>query len=161
MSCLRKRFRYLVVRSETMPSPILFPANPFFPPVPILRNDVIGPPKPPARRSVSGFPAHSLTVASLPILEQIELRLLVDWVIQTHEFASLPVVKISCIGHADRDFQRGKAFEQQISEQRAAAVKTFFLNEISRLTYSIFDLMQPGFVPVAKRINFESIGLGS
>ena len=110
---------------------------------------------------MSGFPAHTQTVASLPLLEQIDLRMMVEWAIDTHEFAGFPVVKITCIGHADRDFQRGKQFEQQISEQRAEAVKTFFVNEISRLSFSIFDAMQPGFVPIVKRIAFESRGVGS
>ena len=120
-----------------------------------------GPPPPPARRSVSGFLAHTQTVANLPLLEQIDLRMMAEWAIDTHEFAGFPVIKITCIGHADRDVQRGKSFEQQISEQRAAAVKTFFVNEINRLSFSIFDLMQPGFVPIVKRIVFESQGVGS
>ena len=122
---------------------------------------VSGPLPPPVRRSVSGFPAHTDTVASLPLLEQIDLRMIAEWVIDTHEFAGFPVIKITCIGHADRDFQRGKTYEQQISGRRAEAVKTFFTNEIHRLSFSIFDLMQPGFVPVVKRIAFESRGVGS
>ena len=122
---------------------------------------VAGPPPPPARRSVSGFPAHAETVASLPLIEQIDLRMMAEWAIDTHEFAGFPVIKIICIGHADRDFQRGKDFEQQISLRRANAAKTFFVNEISRLSFSIFDLMQPGFVPIVKRIAFESKGVGS
>jgi hypothetical protein len=124
-------------------------------------RSVTGPVPPPARRSVSGFPAHTDTVASLPLLEQIDLRMMVEWVIDTHEFADFPVIKITCTGHADRDAQRGRAFEQQISERRAAAVKTFFANEIARLSFSVFDLMQPGFVPIAKRIAFDSLGVGS
>lgn len=124
-------------------------------------NSVASSPPPPAQRSVSGFLAHTHVITSLPLLEQIDLRMMAEWVIDTHEFAGFPVIKIICIGHADRDFQRGKNFEQQISERRAKAVKTFFVNEISRLSFSIFDLMQPGFVPVVKRIAFESRGLGS
>lgn len=124
-------------------------------------RSVTGPPPPPARRSVSGFPAHTQTVASLPLLEQIDLRMMAEWAIDTHEFAGFPVIKITCIGHADRDFQRGKDFEQQISTRRAEAVKTFFVNEIRRLSFSIFDLMQPGFVPIVNRIAFESQGVGS
>jgi hypothetical protein len=124
-------------------------------------SSISGPPPPPARRSVSGFPALTETVARLPLLEQIDLRMMAEWAIDTHEFAGFPVIKITCIGHADRDFQRGKNFEQQISERRAEAVKNFFVNEIGRLSFSIFDLMQPGFVPVVKRIAFESKGVGS
>jgi hypothetical protein len=124
-------------------------------------SSATGPPPPPARRSVSGFPAHTQTVANLPLLEQIDLRMMAEWAIDTHEFAGFPVIKITCIGHADRDFQRGKKYEQQISERRAEAVKTFFMNEINRLSFSIFDLMQPGFVPIVKRIAFESRGVGS
>jgi hypothetical protein len=124
-------------------------------------NSASGPPPPPARRSVSGFPAYANTVASLPLLEQIDLRMIAEWAIDTHEFAGFPVIKIACIGHADRDVQRGKAFEQRISEERAQAVKTFFVNEIGRLTFSIFDVMQPGFVPIVRRIAFESRGVGS
>ncbi|HAO33411.1 MAG TPA: hypothetical protein DCQ84_10720 [Candidatus Competibacteraceae bacterium] len=124
-------------------------------------SSVTGPPPPPARRAVSGFPTHTHAVASLPPIEQIDLRMMVEWVIDTHEFAGFPVRKITCIGHADRDVQRGKDFEQQISERRAEAVKTFFANEISRLSFSVFDAMQPGFVPVLQRIAFESSGVGS
>ncbi len=120
-----------------------------------------GPPPPPVKRSVSGFPPHTKTVANLPLLEQIDLRMMAEWAIDTHEFAGFPVVKITCIGHADRDFQRGKAYEQQISVDRAEAVKRFFVNEISRLSFSIFDMMQPGFVPVSRRITYVSRGVGS
>ncbi|MCB1767747.1 MAG: hypothetical protein KDJ22_17115 [Candidatus Competibacteraceae bacterium] len=140
-------------------------ANPVFNPdvifMQMTAKSVAGSPPPPARRSVSGFPPHIHAVASLPLLEQIDLRMMTEWVIDTHEFAGFPVLKITCIGHADRDFQRGKDHEQQISERRAESVKTWFVNEISRLSFSIFDLMQPGFVPVVKRIAFGSRGVGS
>lgn len=87
--------------------------------------------------------------------------MMAEWVIDTHELASFPVIKITCIGHADRDFQRGKDYEQQISERRAEAVKTFFVNEIGRLGFSIWDMMQPGFVPIVARLKFEARGVGS
>jgi hypothetical protein len=124
-------------------------------------RSVVGPPPPPERRSVSGFPALKETVGSLPLLEQIDLRMMVEFVIDTHEFAGFPVMKITCIGHADRDAQRGKEFERQISQRRAEAVKAFFVKEIDRLATSIFDKIQPGFVPIVKRITFESQGVGS
>jgi hypothetical protein len=38
------------------------------------------------------------------VLEQIDLRMMAEWAIDTHEFAGFPVVKITCIGHADRAF---------------------------------------------------------
>lgn len=124
-------------------------------------RSVAGPPPPPERRFVAGYPSHQDSVASLPLLEQIELQLLAQWAVDTHELEGFPVVKIICVGHADRDFQRGTQFEQQISERRSRAVRQFFENEIRKLSFDIWGMMQPGFIPVFSRIKFESTGIGS
>ena len=119
-----------------------------------------GPVPPPEKRFVAG-PRPPGPVASLPIIEKIQLRLLAEWAIDTHDLGGFPVLKISCIGHADRDFQRGNEFEQQISERRSLAVKKFLESEIQRLGFDIWGLMQPGFIPVFSRMTFESKGIGS
>lgn len=87
---------------------------------------------PQKRRFVSGFPAHSEDVMKLPLSEHMLLRVLVDWVISTHEMPHAPVAKISFIGHADRDPNVTREFEVQLSRRRAEAVRVFFITEFFR-----------------------------
>jgi hypothetical protein len=112
----------------------------------------------PSRRSVSRFPPLTDKVEALPIDERILLRLLAEWVVETHEPGLFPVVKITCIGHADRDFQRGKGFEQAISERRARAVLEALSKEIRFLSGIV--IIQ-NFVPIPSRIQFSASGVGS
>jgi hypothetical protein len=112
----------------------------------------------PSRRSVSGFPPHTDTVDALPLDERIQLRVLAEWVMQTHEPGMFPVVRITCIGHADHDFQRGTAFEKAISERRARAVMEGLAKEIRFLGGFVILV---NFVPIVKRIQFSSSGVGA
>jgi hypothetical protein len=85
-------------------------------------SSVAIPPK--SRRAVSGFPPLTDAVGGLPSREQIELRMLVEWVIETHMPGAFPVIGISCIGHADRDDERGRAFELDMEEKREREKRT-------------------------------------
>ncbi|WP_274628045.1 hypothetical protein [Arvimicrobium flavum] len=125
-------------------------------------QSVAGPPPAPQRRFVGGFPPLTTRVADLPSIEQIDLRMMIEWVIETHKISPFPVIEINCVGHADRDFQRGKAFEQGISETRALSIMTFLRNEIARLGMDIFaSITQPTFIPIFARITFSFDGVGS
>lgn len=125
-------------------------------------QSVAGPPPPPQRRFVGGFPPLTSRVADLPSIEQIDLRMMIEWAIETHKISPFPVIEINCIGHADRDFQRGKAFEQSISERRALSIMNFMRGEIQRLGMDIFaSITQPTFIPIFARITFSFDGVGS
>jgi hypothetical protein len=118
-----------------------------------------GPIPPVARRAVSGFRALTDSVGGLPAREQIELRMLAEWVVETHMPGAFPVVRIACIGHADRDNARGRAFELKISEGRARAVLTHLANDISRLSFSFSPVL--GISTINPAIAFTSSGVGS
>lgn len=110
---------------------------------------------PPRKRFVSGFATHSDDVMTLPLKEHILLRVLVDWVMTTNEMPHAPVVKISFIGHTDRDDRVGREFENQLSLRRALAVQQFFIKQL-------FLLTPLGFISVAKQITFPPpTGVGS
>jgi len=117
-----------------------------------------GPVPGPSRRAVSRFPPLTDKVEALPIEERILLRQLAEWVVETHEPGLFPVVKITCIGHADRDFQRGTGFEQAISERRARAVLEALAKE-TRFLSGIVIIQN--FVPIPSRIQFSASGVGS
>jgi hypothetical protein len=115
------------------------------------------PPK--SRRAVSGFPPLTDAVGGLPSREQDELRMLVEWVIETHMPGAFPVIGISCIGHADRDDARGRGFELDISQRRARAVLKHLESEISRLSFSFSRIL--GISTINPAIAFASSGVGS
>ena len=113
---------------------------------------------PPVRRSVSGFPALADRVENLPLVERIQVRALVDWVIESHQPGGFPVTEINAIGHAHRDDERGRAFELDISQRRARAVSLALADEINRLTLSSVPFTVPS---ILARIRFVSSGVGS
>lgn len=114
---------------------------------------------PGSRRAVSGFPPLTDSVGGLPSSEQIELRMLAEWVVETHMPGAFPVIGISCIGHADRDDARGRSFELDISRRRARAVLRHLESEISRLSFSFSPVL--GISTINPAIAFSSSGVGS
>jgi hypothetical protein len=115
----------------------------------------VAPVPPQVRRFVSGFPAHTANVLTLPLTELMLLSVLAEWVMSTHEMPSAPVSKISFIGHADRDDSVGREFENLLSQTRAEAVRMYFIRELLVKT-------PIGFVSIVPRISFPpASGVGS
>lgn len=77
----------------------------------------------PSRQIVSGFPRHANTVNSLPRAEQEKIRITARLILGSFQPGCQPSLTVSLLGHADRDVQRGPAFEKRISEERAMAVR--------------------------------------
>ena len=72
---------------------------------------------------LSGFAQHQTGVTALPFSEQSRLEALAVRIVESYRSGE-PVRIVQVIGHADRD-PRGPRFEQQVSQQRAAAVRAF------------------------------------
>ncbi|MEJ7609279.1 MAG: hypothetical protein WKF37_24160 [Bryobacteraceae bacterium] len=104
---------------------------------------------------VAGFPRYVDRADSLPLLEQIKLRLLTDFIVSSFDPGSLPVTGIHIIGHADSDAQRGKAFEQQISEARARNVQAYLKREVDRNARINLFQMLPG-TPTTASIDWRT-----
>src|SRR5262249_21963707 len=77
----------------------------------------------PSRQTVSGFPRYRNTFASLPPLEQQNVRNIARRIAQSFRPGCQALRWVRLVGHADRDVQRGPAFEQRISIERAMAVQ--------------------------------------
>jgi hypothetical protein len=72
---------------------------------------------------------------------------------------AIPVTAIECIGHADRDNLRGRAYELDISQRRGRAVQIALENEIRSLTWHYF--IGYNIPSIHSRIRFTSSGVGS
>jgi hypothetical protein len=70
---------------------------------------------------VREFSRYLTTVESLLILEETPLVVTADFITDSFRPGSLPIASVKIIGHADVDAQRGRAFEQSVSETRAQA----------------------------------------
>lgn len=75
------------------------------------------------QRTVSHFPRYGEGIASLPPSEQQKLRQIAGIILSSRHTGCKPELQVDLVGHADRDFQRGPAFEHQISIRRALAVQ--------------------------------------
>ena len=71
----------------------------------------------PSRQIVSGFPRHANTLNSLPGAEQEKIRITARLILRSFQPGCQPILTVSLLGHADRDVQRGPAFEKRISEE--------------------------------------------
>jgi hypothetical protein len=91
----------------------------------------------PLHAVVWGFSRYRDQVESLDVIEIIRLRVVTDFIVGSFDPGCLPITGIHVVGHADTDFQRGKAFEQLISETRARNVQSYLKKEIDRLTWPI------------------------
>jgi outer membrane protein OmpA-like peptidoglycan-associated protein len=87
----------------------------------------------PTRVTVSGFTRYSNSVASLPPNEQAKIKNIATLIITSFQPGCKPLLGIMLIGHADRDWQRGPAFERQISVQRALQVRSALSSAINNL----------------------------
>src|SRR5882724_6786521 len=78
---------------------------------------------PPTRLTVSGFSRYGDTLAALPASEQQKVRQVAAAILASQRTGYTPVRQVDLVGHADRDFQRGPAFERKISIRRALALQ--------------------------------------
>src|SRR4030095_9189878 len=84
-------------------------------------HDMLGP----FRMVVRGFSRYAETAHSLPLLEQIKLVIVADFVVESFLPGNLPVTGMRLIGHADTDPEREHrepGFLQRISEKRASEI---------------------------------------
>jgi hypothetical protein len=102
----------------------------------------------PLVETISQFPRHFNTVASLPGPEQAKVRRLGDLIVQSFRPGCQPFITVRLVGHADNDPQQERlqpGFMMKISRERAASVKT------------ALERIIQGKVPVG-RVIFEIIG---
>jgi hypothetical protein len=109
---------------------------------------------------VQGFSRYGEPVESLPLDELIQLRVFTDFINGSFDPGSLPITGIHVIGHADTDLQKGKAFEQRISETRARNVQTYLKREVER-NATVNNRLVAG-TPTATTINWKTVkGVGA
>jgi len=84
------------------------------------------------RATVGGFPQYRQTVQSLPPPEQQNIERLAALIVQSYARGARPIHQVSLIGHADRDARRGRAFEDQISRERASQVQRALAYAVTR-----------------------------
>lgn len=96
----------------------------------------------PIRAVVRGFSQYRDQMQSLDLIEMIKLRVITDFIVGSFDVGSLPITGIHVVGHADTDFQRGRRFEEEISETRAKNVQAYLKKEVDRKPWT-FSLEMP------------------
>jgi outer membrane protein OmpA-like peptidoglycan-associated protein len=74
------------------------------------------------RMVVRGYPRYGRAAASLPAAEQAKLRQFARAVVESFREGCSPVRILFITGHADRDVQRGRDFENRVSRERALQI---------------------------------------
>jgi hypothetical protein len=117
----------------------------------------------PIRLVVRNFHRYSKLLDTLPIDENIRLAVVADFIAASYRPGSLPVLGVRLIGHADKDFQRGPLFEQQISQERAQAVEARLRNDVDirTFTFSIVKTVPNPNMPRPSAIRWISTGVGA
>jgi hypothetical protein len=104
---------------------------------------------PKARREiVSRFPRYQNAIGSLPPPEQQKIRNIARLIRQSFRPGCQPIRTVRLVGHADRDIQRGPAFEKRISIDRARAVEQALKRGI-------------GSPIISSRVTWQSSGVGA
>lgn len=102
----------------------------------------------PTEYTVIGFPRYRYSGASLPIAEQQKLRHIAEDIIASYHPGCVPIATVHLVGHADRDFQRGREFEDRISRKRALGIRDTLFNLIN-------------YPPIAAQIRWTICSMGS
>src|ERR1700676_3781964 len=97
---------------------------------------------------VSNFPRYQNAIGSLPPPEQQTIRNIASSIRQSFRPGCRPIRTVRLVGHADRDIQRGPAFEKRISIDRARAVEQALKRWI-------------GSPAISARITWQSGGVGA
>jgi len=77
----------------------------------------------PVHKVIDGFPRYDASATLLPPMQQAQIREIASLIISSFQPGCKPMMGVLLIGHADRDVQRGPAFEQEISVKRALGVR--------------------------------------
>jgi hypothetical protein len=85
-------------------------------------EQMLGCPRP-TRIVVSGFPRYSIAVTSLPKSEQNRIKGVASLIARSFRPGCRPIRHVRIVGYADRDLQRGPAFEKSVSLRRAVSVQ--------------------------------------
>lgn len=80
---------------------------------------------------VSRFARYGNTIQSLPKDEQARIGQVARHIIRSYGSGCQPIRTIRLIGHADRDQQRGPAFERKISGDRVRVVQEALIRAIN------------------------------
>ncbi|MCY7277810.1 MAG: hypothetical protein LH702_29750 [Phormidesmis sp. CAN_BIN44] len=86
------------------------------------------------REVIGGFSRYRHTVASLPQSEQQKIDRVAQLVVASFQKGDQPIHRITVVGHADRDLQRGSSFERKISGDRAQEVQQALMQKIDSLS---------------------------
>jgi outer membrane protein OmpA-like peptidoglycan-associated protein len=98
--------------------------------------------------SVSRFPRYQQSIQSLPLVERAQIKLAAHRIKASFRPGCHAVQTVRLVGHADRDVQRGSAFETKISAERAVRVKHALMSEIGNLS-------------LVRRINWQTVAAGA
>lgn len=77
----------------------------------------------PVHKVITGFPRYNFSVTSLPLAQRAQLNEIAGLILQSFQQHCKPMLGVLIIGHADRDLQRGPAFEYEISVKRALSAR--------------------------------------
>jgi outer membrane protein OmpA-like peptidoglycan-associated protein len=80
---------------------------------------------------ISRFARYGNTIQALPREEQARIGQIARYIISSYGSGCQPIRTIRLIGHADRDPQRGSAFEKKISGDRAQVVQEALIRAIN------------------------------
>ena len=117
----------------------------------------------PVRMVIHNFPKYTKDLNALPIVENIKLAVVADFIAGSFAPGSQPIVGVRLVGHADTDFQQGPKFEQQISVERAEIMKARLRNDVGIRTFafSIVQTVPNPAVPRPSAIQWISLGVGA
>lgn len=102
----------------------------------------------PGRVTVRGFSRYREDVASLPDKERRNVEQIAGLIVGSYQAGCSPVVQVDLVGHADRDVQRGRAFEDEISTRRALSLQRALRQLINKRE-------------ISSRIVWQARGLGA
>jgi uncharacterized protein DUF4056 len=88
------------------------------------------------RETIGGFPRYQQRVQSLSVQERTKIDRIAGLIVRSHRPGSRPIREVSLIGHADRDQQRGRAFEVKISRDRAREIQRALVSAAIRQSRS-------------------------
>src|SRR5579864_3541147 len=77
----------------------------------------------PVHKVIAGFPRYNFSVGSLAPTQKAQLNEIAGLILQSFQPHCKPMLGVLIIGHADRDVQRGLAFEHEISVKRALSAR--------------------------------------
>jgi outer membrane protein OmpA-like peptidoglycan-associated protein len=109
----------------------------------------------PTRETISAFPRYRQSISSLPRGEQEKVARLARLIVNSVRPGCKPLLRVVLVGHADRDWQRGPAFETRISVERALELRKALIRSV----YSLGRVAHTD--PSLSSIQWEHRGVGA